>query len=79
MAGSNKKPSKELLPKKKMISRFGKPRPGNDSGSKNSPQRSRINTVVYAAAEGGGLIVATGCGQGDQRPTSLHWRSCKGS
>ena len=42
-----------------MKARFGKSRPGKDSGSQNSPQRSRINTVVYTAADGGGLMVAT--------------------
>ena len=59
MAGNNKRPSKESSPKKKMKARFGKSRPGKDSGSQNSPQRSRINTVVYTAADGGGLMVAT--------------------
>jgi len=42
-----------------MNARFGKSRPGNDSGSQNSPQRSRINTDVYAATGGCGLMVAT--------------------
>ena len=58
MAGSNEQ--SKVLPKKKMTARFGKKsRPGKDSGSKNSPQRSRLNTDVYAAPGGCGLMVVT--------------------